>query len=202
MRCEWLELSSFFGFPGNTSTLSACVYCYNLFHLTCHRVAVEEMRERENICPICYKKKQQDKTAAVAQLKIDGKDSFTVFARCFGFMFFVFSHLAEKRQRARQHADLTDLWNKYDNLEKKLHMKNEEKKRLLHEGRRTKQKIQHLLSIVEKFSKTDEEPEPVDQVEPEQTDDVTPAGSEKQDDVASDVENEVSSIRIRVIRSD
>ncbi|XP_055525552.1 uncharacterized protein LOC129718630 [Wyeomyia smithii] len=52
---------------GSSDTLSACVYCCNIYHLRCHSNSIfnpQLLRQRDNICPVCLQKKQQ---ATVAQ---------------------------------------------------------------------------------------------------------------------------------------
>lgn len=47
---------------GSPDSLSACVYCCNIYHLRCHSNSIfnpQLLRQRDNICPVCLQKKQQ-----------------------------------------------------------------------------------------------------------------------------------------------
>ncbi|XP_055640158.1 uncharacterized protein LOC129777726 isoform X2 [Toxorhynchites rutilus septentrionalis] len=51
---------------GSADSLSACVYCCNIYHLRCHSNSIfnpQLLRQRDNICPVCLQKKQQDAVA-------------------------------------------------------------------------------------------------------------------------------------------
>ncbi|XP_065077433.1 uncharacterized protein Lint-1 [Ochlerotatus camptorhynchus] len=51
---------------GSADSLSACVYCCNIYHLRCHSNSIfnpQLLRQRDNICPVCLQKKQQDSVA-------------------------------------------------------------------------------------------------------------------------------------------
>ncbi|XP_053693095.1 uncharacterized protein LOC128741348 [Sabethes cyaneus] len=55
---------------GSSDTLSACVYCCNIYHLCCHSNSIfnpQLLRQKDNICPVCLQKKQQAAVALQAQ---------------------------------------------------------------------------------------------------------------------------------------
>uniref|UniRef100_A0A1Q3FWF7 PHD-type domain-containing protein n=1 Tax=Culex tarsalis TaxID=7177 RepID=A0A1Q3FWF7_CULTA len=55
---------------GSPDSLSACVYCCNIYHLKCHSNSIfnpQLLRQRDNICPVCLAKKQQATLALQTQ---------------------------------------------------------------------------------------------------------------------------------------
>lgn len=55
---------------GTPDSLSACVYCCNIYHLRCHSNSIynpQLLRQRDNICPVCLQKKQQAAAALHSQ---------------------------------------------------------------------------------------------------------------------------------------
>lgn len=55
---------------GSAESLSACVYCCNIYHLKCHSNSIfnpQLLRQRDNICPVCLQKKQQATLALQSQ---------------------------------------------------------------------------------------------------------------------------------------
>nr|XP_040234111.2 uncharacterized protein LOC120956579 [Anopheles coluzzii] len=48
---------------GTTEELSACMNCYNIYHLNCHKIdeQSEAYRQRDDLCPVCLISDEQDK---------------------------------------------------------------------------------------------------------------------------------------------
>lgn len=58
---------------GSSDTLSACVYCCNIYHLRCHSNSIfnpQLLRQRDNICPVCLQKKQHAAVALQNQQRV------------------------------------------------------------------------------------------------------------------------------------
>ncbi|XP_055586500.1 uncharacterized protein LOC129739129 isoform X2 [Uranotaenia lowii] len=118
---------------GSTDSLSACVYCCNIYHLRCHSNSIfnpQLLRQRDNICPVCLQKKQQV-TLAQQSLQRD--------------------QVLRKRllrRNAHQKALHDKLQRRKQILEERYHEKQEVRAQLMDQERSTRNQIARLMNCV------------------------------------------------------
>lgn len=118
---------------GSPDSLSACVYCCNIYHLKCHSNSIfnpQLLRQRDNICPVCLAKKQQ---AALA-LQNQQRDEL--------------QRKRLLRRVAEQRARHETLQLRRQSLEGKFAHKQRVRKRLLAQERDTRDQIAGLMNSV------------------------------------------------------
>ncbi|XP_021694756.1 uncharacterized protein LOC110674775 [Aedes aegypti] len=118
---------------GSPDSLSACVYCCNIYHLRCHSNSIfnpQLLRQRDNICPVCLQKKQQ---AAVA-LQNQQRDQM----------------LRKRllRRNAQQRARNERLQQQMNVLEEEFTVKQAARRILLEQERCTRDQIAQLMNYV------------------------------------------------------
>lgn len=118
---------------GSADSLSACVYCCNIYHLKCHSNSIfnpQLLRQRDNICPVCLQKKQQA-TLALQNQQRDELQRKRLLRR-------------NEEQRARHET----LQMRKRALEGKFALKQRIRKRLLAQERDTRDQIANLMNSV------------------------------------------------------
>lgn len=118
---------------GSPDSLSACVYCCNIYHLRCHSNSIfnpQLLRQRDNICPVCLQKKQQVAVAIQNQQR---------------------DQMLRKRllrRNAQQRARNERLQQRMSLLEKQFTHKQAVRRRLQDQERTTRDQIAQLMNCV------------------------------------------------------
>nr|XP_029710958.1 uncharacterized protein LOC109403483 [Aedes albopictus] len=118
---------------GSPDSLSACVYCCNIYHLRCHSNSIfnpQLLRQRDNICPVCLQKKQQ----ATVALQNQQRDRM----------------LRKRllRRNAQQRVRNERLQQQMNLLEEEFTVKQAVRRTLLEQERSTRDQIAQLMNYV------------------------------------------------------
>lgn len=118
---------------GSPDSLSACVYCCNIYHLRCHSNSIfnpQLLRQRDNICPVCLQKRQQATVAQQSQQR---------------------GQLLRKRllrRNAQQRVRNERLQQRMHTLEEVFTFKQKMRRRLVEQERATRDQIAKLMNCV------------------------------------------------------
>ncbi|XP_058827644.1 uncharacterized protein LOC131687562 isoform X2 [Topomyia yanbarensis] len=118
---------------GSPDSLSACVYCCNIYHLRCHSNSIfnpQLLRQRDNICPVCLQKKQQATVAQQSQQR---------------------DQVLRKRllrRNALQKARHEQLQQRKQSVDEEYHSMQTVRRQLMDQERQTRDQIAKLLNCI------------------------------------------------------